>query len=380
MGDHTTIHWHAMAPEACCQALHSGVDGLSTSEAKLRLSTHGLNRIELGHGRSTLRILCDQFSNVMLLMLLAVAAVSGAIALHQRTFPKDAIAILVIVLLNALLGYVQESKAQQALLALREMAAPLVRVRRDGGWQRLSSEGLVPGDLIRLEAGDRVPADARLLEAADLAAQEATLTGEAEAVFKRSEPMLAADTPVLERHNCLFQGTDVVRGRGVAVVTATGMATQLGQIAGMLNTAGGQSTPLQARLDELAKALVLSALSLVAVVVAVGWFVGQPLLNLLEVSLSMAVAIVPEGLPAVITVTLAIGTQRMVRRAALIRRLPAVEGLGSVTVICSDKTGTLTQNRQVVQQLRVGTTAVTVTGQGYEPAGALHPRTLPGPA
>ncbi len=369
-----------MAPEACCQALHSGVDGLSTSEAKLRLSTHGLNRIELGHGRSTLRILCDQFSNVMLLMLLAVAAVSGAIALHQRTFPKDAIAILVIVLLNALLGYVQESKAQQALLALREMAAPLVRVRRDGGWQRLSSEGLVPGDLIRLEAGDRVPADARLLEAADLAAQEATLTGEAEAVFKRSEPMLAADTPVLERHNCLFQGTDVVRGRGVAMVTATGMATQLGQIAGMLNTAGGQSTPLQARLDELAKALVLSALSLVAVVVAVGWFVGQPLLNLLEVSLSMAVAIVPEGLPAVITVTLAIGTQRMVRRAALIRRLPAVEGLGSVTVICSDKTGTLTQNRQVVQQLRVGTTAVTVTGQGYEPTGALHPRTLPGPA
>ena len=368
-----------MASEACCQALHSGIDGLSSTDAKLRLASHGPNRLELGEGRSTWRILWDQFSNVMLLMLLAVAAVSGAVALHQRSFPKDAIAILVIVLLNALLGYAQESRAQQALLALRNMAAPLVQVRRDADWQQLSSETLVPGDVIRLEAGDRVPADARLLEVADLAVQEAALTGEAEAVFKRSDPVLAADTPVLERHNCLFQGTDVVRGRGVAVVTATGMGTQLGQIAGMLNTAGGERTPLQARLDGLAKALVMSALSLVAVVVVLGWLLGQPLLNLLEVSLSMAVAIVPEGLPAVITVTLAIGTQRMVRRAALIRRLPAVEALGSVTVICSDKTGTLTQNRQVVQELRVGCEAVTVSGQGYEPVGRLTSRGLAAP-
>ena len=259
-----------MASEACCQALHSGIDGLSSTDAKLRLASHGPNRLELGEGRSTWRILWDQFSNVMLLMLLAVAAVSGAVALHQRSFPKDAIAILVIVLLNALLGYAQESRAQQALLALRNMAAPLVQVRRDADWQQLSSETLVPGDVIRLEAGDRVPADARLLEVADLAVQEAALTGEAEAVFKRSDPVLAADTPVLERHNCLFQGTDVVRGRGVAVVTSTAMVTQLGQIAGMLNTAGGERTPLQARLDGLAKALVMSALSLVAVVVVLG--------------------------------------------------------------------------------------------------------------
>ena len=374
-----SIHWHAMASEACCAALHSGVDGLSIAEAKRRLASSGPNRLELSAGRSPWQILWDQFSNVMLLMLLAVAAVSAAVALHQRSFPKDALAILVIVLLNALLGYLQESKAQQALLALREMAAPLVLVRRDGDWQRLSSEELVAGDLIRLEAGDRVPADARLVEVADLAVREAALTGEAEAVFKHSEPVLAADTPVLERHNCLFQGTDVVRGRGVALVTATGMATQLGEIAGMLNTAGGESTPLQERLDGLAKALVLSALSLVAVVVVLGWLLGQPLLNLLEVSLSMAVAIVPEGLPAVITVTLAIGTQRMVRRAALIRRLPAVEALGSVTVICSDKTGTLTQNRQVVQDLRVGCSAVAVSGQGYEPQGCLTGRNLPAP-
>jgi Ca2+-transporting ATPase len=356
-----------------------GPEGLDTAESSRRLAERGPNRLELSAGRSTWEILRDQFSNVMLIMLLAVAAVSAAVSIHQKEFPKDAIAILVIVVLNGLLGYLQESKAQQALLALRDMAQPLVQVRRDGTWQRISSEHLVPGDLIRLEAGDRVPADARLLEEADLGLREAALTGEAEAVFKKSDLVLEDTTPVLERKNCLFQGTEVVRGRGVALVTATGMATELGQIAELINTAGGESTPLQQRLDGLANVLVVSALALVAVVVALGLLLGQDPLNLLEVALSMAVAIVPEGLPAVITVTLAIGTQRMVHRAALIRRLPAVEGLGSVTVICSDKTGTLTQNRQVVQELRVGTERVSVTGQGYDPAGTLTPSPLDPP-
>ena len=370
------LRCHALAPEACLASLNASREGLSTAEAARRLADHGLNRLELAAGRSSLEILWDQFSNVMLIMLLAVAAVSGAVSLHQQEFPKDAIAILVIVVLNGLLGYLQESRAQKALLALRDMAQPLMQVRRDGQWQRLSSEQLVPGDLIRLEAGDRVPADARLLEVADLGVREAALTGEAEAVFKQADLVLEENTPVLERQNCVFQGTEVVRGRGVALVSATGMGTELGQIAALINTAGGESTPLQERLDGLAKVLVGSALALVALVVALGLLLMQDPLNLLEVSLSMAVAIVPEGLPAVITVTLAIGTQRMVRRAALIRRLPAVEGLGSVTVICSDKTGTLTQNRQVVQELRVGTEAVAVSGQGYDPAGDLTPMTL----
>ena len=371
--------WHALSPEACLQELKASPEGLSTADAARRLADTGANKLQLSAGRSTLEILWDQFSNVMLIMLLAVAAVSGAVSLHQQEFPKDALAILVIVVLNGLLGYLQESKAQQALLALRDMAQPLVVVRRDGDWQRLSSELLVPGDLIRLEAGDKIPADARLLEAADLGVREAALTGEAEAVFKQPGLLLEENTPVLERQNCLFQGTEVVRGRGVALVSATGMATELGQIAELINTAGGESTPLQERLDGLAKVLVGSALALVAVVVGLGLLLGQDPLNLLEVSLSMAVAIVPEGLPAVITVTLAIGTQRMVRRAALIRRLPAVEGLGSVTVICSDKTGTLTQNRQVVQELRLGTEAIAVGGQGYEPTGDLTPSLLPPP-
>ncbi|MEB3199538.1 MAG: cation-transporting P-type ATPase [Synechococcaceae cyanobacterium] len=372
--------WHSLETTACLEGLQADPNGLSTASAARRLADTGPNRLEISEGRSTLEILWDQFSNVMLIMLLAVAAVSAAVSVHQKEFPKDAIAILVIVVLNGLLGFLQESRAQKALLALRDMAQPLVQVRRDGQWQRLPSEQLVPGDLIRLESGDRVPADARLLEVADLGVREAALTGEAEAVFKKADLVLEASTPVLERQNCLFQGTEVVRGRGVGVVTATGMATELGQIAELINTAGGEATPLQERLDGLAKVLVSSSLVLVAVVVTIGLWMKQDPLNLLEVSLSMAVAIVPEGLPAVITVTLAIGTQRMVRRAALIRRLPAVEGLGSVTVICSDKTGTLTQNRQVVQELRLGTVAVAVDGQGYVPTGSFTERALNAPA
>jgi Ca2+-transporting ATPase len=371
--------WHALAPAVCLERLQASADGLSTAAAARRLAEVGPNRLTLKAGRSNGQILWDQFSNVMLIMLLAVAVVSAAIDLHLGTFPKDAIAILVIVVLNGLLGYAQESRAQKALLALRSMAQPLVQVRRDGQWLRLPSEQLVPGDLIRLEAGDRVPADARLIEVAELGLREAALTGEAESVFKQAELILEAFTPVLERQNCIFQGTEVVRGRGVAVVTGTGMTTELGKIAELINTAESGTTPLQERLDGLANVLVGSALTLVAVVVVLGWLMGQSLLNLLEVSLSMAVAIVPEGLPAVITVTLAIGTQRMVRRAALIRRLPAVEGLGSVTVICSDKTGTLTQNRQVVQELRLGTIRVAVEGQGYVPKGAFTEMLLPGP-
>jgi len=353
---------------------------LTTADSARRLADGGPNRLELAAGRSTLQILWDQFSNVMLIMLLAVAAVSAGVAYVEQKFPKDAIAIVLIVGINGLLGYLQESRAQKALLALRDMAQPQVQARRDGQWQLVGSEELVPGDLIRLEAGDRVPADSRLVEAMDLGMREAALTGEAEAVFKKADLLLEESTPLLERLNCLFQGTEVVRGRGVALVTSTGMATELGQIAELINTAGGESTPLQERLDGLAKVLVSSALALVALVVGLGLLLGQEPLNLLEVSLSMAVAIVPEGLPAVITVTLAIGTQRMVQRAALIRRLPAVEALGSVTVICSDKTGTLTQNRQVVQELRLGTEAVAVSGLGYEPQGNFTTSSLTPPA
>jgi Ca2+-transporting ATPase len=374
------LAWHALSAQECQQRLAAPADGWSSSAAEQSRTKVGANRLVLPAGPGRWRILLDQFSNVMLLLLLAVAAVSAGLAVVDRSFPKDAIAILLIVALTALLGYLQESRAQRALQSLLTLAQPLARVRRDGHWQRLPSDTLVPGDLIRLEAGDRVPADARLLEASGLGLQESTLTGEADVVSKAAEPPLAEATPVVERRNCLFLGTEVVRGRALAVVTATGMATVLGGIAALIQTARPVATPLQQRLAVLSRQLVAAALVLVAAVVLGGALLGRPPLALLELALSTAVAIVPEGLPAVITVSLAIGTQRMVRRSALIRNLPAVEALGSITVICTDKTGTLTQNRQVVQELRCGTLALQVSGQGYDPAGVFTASALPPPA
>ncbi|MBD2717968.1 cation-transporting P-type ATPase [Synechococcus sp. FACHB-909] len=350
--------WQALSGPECLRRLGVEREGLGGAAAAERLATTGPNRLVLPPGPGRWRILLDQFSNVMLLLLLAVAAVSAGLAVVDHAIPKDAIAILLIVGLTALLGYLQESRALLALRSLLDLAQPLARVRRDGCWQGLPADQLVPGDLIRLESGDRVPADVRLLEASDLGAQESALTGEADLVGKRPEPPLAADTPLVERSNCLFLGTAVGRGRGLAVVTATGMATVLGGIATLIHTARPEPTPLQQRLADLSRRLVAWALGLVAAVVLGGWLLGGSPLALLELALSTAVAIVPEGLPAVITVSLAIGTQRMVRRAALVRHLPAVEALGAITVICTDKTGTLTQNRQVVTELRCGTLAL----------------------
>lgn len=358
--------WQALSGSECLRRLGVGAEGLSEAAAAERLASDGPNRLALPPGPGRWRILLDQFSNVMLVLLLAVAAISAGLAVLDHAFPKDAIAILLIVALTALLGYLQESQALLALRSLLNLAQPLARVRRDGHWQRLSSDQLVPGDLIRVESGDRVPADARLLEGSELGLQEAALTGEAELVSKRPEPPLATDTPVVERNNCLFLGSEVGRGRGLAVVTATGMATVLGGIATLIHTARPEPTPLQKRLADLSGQLVTWALVLVAAVVLGGWLLGGAPLGLLELALSTAVAIVPEGLPAVITVSLAIGTQRMVRRSALIRHLPAVEALGSITVICTDKTGTLTQNRQVVVEIRCGTQALDLGENGFD--------------
>ncbi len=352
------VAWQALSGPECLRRLGVGEEGLSDAAASERLATAGPNRLSLPPGPGRWQILLDQFSNVMLLLLLAVAAVSAALALVDHAVPKDAIAILLIVALTALLGYLQESRALLALRSLVSLAQPLARVRRDGRWQRLPGDRLVPGDLIRLEHGDRVPADARLLEASDLGLQESALTGEADLVGKQPEPPLPVETPLVERSNCLFLGTVVGRGRGLAVVTGTGMDTALGSIATLIHAARPEPTPLQQRLEDLSRRLVGAALMLVAAVVLGGWLLGGSPLALLELALSTAVAIVPEGLPAVITVSLAIGTQRMVRRAALIRHLPAVEALGAITVICTDKTGTLTQNRQAVVELRCGTVAL----------------------
>jgi len=368
--------WHTVeASQALADLKSDARRGLSSEEVLQRRQVYGPNELEETGGRSSWRIFLDQFTNIMLVMLIAVAVVSGGLSLWSQEFPKDAVAIFAIVMLNGVLGYFQESRAEKALAALKQMAAPNVRVQRDNRLMEVPSQDLVPGDILLIEAGDQVAADGLLLESANLQVRESALTGEAHAVNKQWGMIFDADTPLAERNNLVFQGTEVVQGRGRVLVTNTGMKTELGRIAAMLQSVETDPTPLQQRMDQLGNVLVSGSLILVAIVVITGVIFGgwQMFEDLLEVSLSMAVAVVPEGLPAVITVTLAIGTQRMVRRHALIRRLPAVETLGSVTTICSDKTGTLTQNKMVVQQIRTLNRSLRVTGEGYAPDGEfLH--------
>ncbi len=374
--------WHTLDIVGSLSTLKSDrTTGLSEQEAATRLEQYGTNELEESGGRSAWEILIDQFKNVMLLMLIGVALVSGIldfIALSQNNLRpgevpfKDTIAILAIVVLNGALGYVQESRAEKALAALKQLSSPRVRVLRDGRVSEVDSKYLVPGDLMLLEAGVQVAADGRILEASNLQIREAALTGEAEAVNKNANASVKEDAMPADRINMTYQGTEVVQGRGTILVTGTGMRTELGKIAAQIQGVESEPTPLQKRMDQLSKALVTGAMILVAIVVGGGLIFTRDfgkLQNLLQTSLSMAVAVVPEGLPAVITVTLAIGTQRMVKRNALIRKLPAVETLGSVTTICSDKTGTLTQNKMVVQSLHTISFSPKVTGEGYAPNG-----------
>ncbi|MFU8773796.1 MAG: cation-translocating P-type ATPase, partial [Anaerolineales bacterium] len=266
---------------------------------------------------------------------------------------RDSIAIMVIVILNGLLGFQQEFKAEQAMAALKKMSVPTVKVRRDGHVQEISARLLVPGDIVILESGDLIPADCRLVETVNLRVQEAALTGESEPVDKDASFISSTDLPLGDRVNMVFLGTNVSYGRGLAVVTSTGMRTELGNIAELIQSAPREPTPLQRRLDQLGKGLALAALALVSIVFFLGLLRGEDIRLMFMTAISMAVAAVPEGLPAVVTITLALGAQRMLKRRALIRKLPAVETLGSVTVICSDKTGTLTENRMTVTVLDV---------------------------
>ena len=366
----SSTNWHTYSGAECIKLLESdSVNGLNQQQVSDRLQIHGYNLLTAAPSRSKAQILLDQFSNVMLLMLIGVALVSAVIDLHKAEFPKDAIAISLIVCLNGALGYFQESKAEQELAGLKQLSSPTARVIRDRQVQEISSSQLVPGDIILLEAGAQVPADGRLLETVNLSVREATLTGEAQAVSKNHELILKSTASLGDRLNLIYQGTEVLQGRGKAVVTATARTTELGKIATNLETVENPPTPLQQRMARLSNVLAIGSLILVAIVVIAGLLTGGKFLDLLETSLSMAVAVVPEGLPAVITVTLALGTQRMVKRKALIRKLPAVETLGSVTTICSDKTGTLTQNKMVVESIHTLEHSIQVTGTGYAPQG-----------
>jgi P-type Ca2+ transporter type 2C len=374
--------WHTYSVQKTLQLLDTNSDtGLSDSAVEDRLQIYGANEIQDNGGRSSWEILADQFKDIMLLMLIAVAIVSGVLDLidlqkngaHGEIPFKDTIAILLIVILNGVLGYLQESRAEKALAALKSLSSPKVQVIRNAQRTEVEAKQLVPGDIILIEAGVQLSADGQIIEASNLQIRESALTGEAHAVNKRREEEgLEEETSLGDRVNIVFTGTEVVQGRAKVIVTNTGMQTELGKIAQMLQDVETEDTPLQKRMDKLGNVLVSSSMALVVIVIIFGLIKAgnfSPLQDLVEVSLSMAVAVVPEGLPAVITVTLALGTQRMVKRHALIRKLPAVETLGSVNTICSDKTGTLTQNKMVVQEVETLRGNFLVTGEGYAPQG-----------
>jgi len=320
--------------------------GLSSSEATRLLSVHGPNELIEKGKKKPWRILLAQVKEVMILILLAAVVASAAL---QEYF--DAIVILVIVVLNTILGFWQEFKAENAMAALKKMTVPNVRVRRDGAEQQISAQDLVPGDILLIEAGNIVPADARLIVAANLKVQESALTGESESVDKDTGELPDGDLALADRKNMTYRGTVVTYGRGEAVVTGTGMQTELGKIATMLQDVEDEQTPLQRRLAKLGRSLAMAAGVLIVIVAGMVYLQGAGVKEMFMTAISMAVAAIPEGLPAVVTIALALSAQQMLKKNALIRRLPAVETLGGVTVICSDKTGTLTQNRMTVSDV-----------------------------
>ncbi|MEW5939040.1 MAG: cation-translocating P-type ATPase [Chloroflexota bacterium] len=374
--------WHALAPEQVLENLRVKGNGLSAEEAARRLAEYGPNQLLEAPRPGFLAMLWDQLNNFVVILLIVASIISALLGDYV-----EAAAIMAIVALNAVLGIIQERRAEEALTALKKMAAPEAHALRDGKRVNVPSSELVPGDIIYLEAGNYVPADVRLLEAVNLRVEEASLTGESLPVQKSAASVLEKEVPLGDRKNTAFMGTLISYGRGHGVVVSTGMRTQLGLIATMLQNVETEETPLQRRLDQLGRTLSIGALILVAVVFVValinyttiGDLLSGPLDYLKEyakeitevfiIAISLAIAAVPEGLPAVVTISLALGMREMVRRHALIRKLASVETLGSATVICSDKTGTLTQNEMTVTRLWVDGQFIEATGSGYVPEG-----------
>jgi Ca2+-transporting ATPase len=356
--------WHTQTTQQAFTELKSQSSGLSQADVTERTLQYGTNEIRAAKRISAWEILFEQFKNVLILILLGATALSLFLG-HGI----ESIAIAVIVLFAVLLGFIQEYRAERAIEALRQMAAPTASVLRDRAEVKIPARELVPGDVILLHTGDRMPADARLIEAVNLQIEEAALTGESVPVEKHIEPLLINELPVGDRKNMVYAGTAAAYGRGKALVVATGMQTEFGKIAQLLQTVETTRTPLQQNLDKVGTALARAAFVVVAIIVMLGLVRGQPFVEMLIFGIALAVAVVPEALPAVVTISLAIGVQKMVKRNALIRRLPAVETLGSTSVICSDKTGTLTKDEMTVRKIFAAGQLFKVSGSGYSPVG-----------
>ncbi|HBR52459.1 MAG TPA: cation-translocating P-type ATPase [Nitrospira sp.] len=363
--------WYARPAEALAEELQTDFNcGLPIDAAARRLVQDGPNELPEAPPPSLLKLFLSQFTSLIVWVLIGAAIVSGLLEDWI-----DAAAILAIVFFNGVLGFVQEFRAERSLAALRKMSVSLARVIRDGVLQSIPARELVRGDVVVLEAGDRIPADARLVYTTNFQAQEASLTGESTPVPKQAERLEATDVPLADQRNMVFMGTVAVSGKARGLVVATGLGTELGRIAALIQKAAEAErteTPLQRRLEQFGSTLLWLALTVVAIVFVLGSLRGEPLVEMFLVSVSLAVAAVPEGLPAVVTITLALGVTRMAKRHALIRKLPAVETLGSATVICTDKTGTLTKNEMTVTKLVVGSETFEVTGEGYEPVGHIR--------
>ncbi|MDF2697271.1 MAG: Cation-transporting ATPase, family, partial [Labilithrix sp.] len=355
------------------------VRGLDDADVEARLRKHGPNELPSAPPPSALKRIIAQFANPIVLTLLVaavIATINGASAKSNESFLVrfgDAIAIGLIVVLNAVLGFYQERRAEQALDALKRMQTPNARVRRGDVVKIVPAGELVPGDVLEIEAGDAVPADARLLQTINLATQEASLTGESLPIPKDARAELPDDAPIGDRTTMLFTGTSIVRGKGRALVVATGKDTELGKLSTLLSESEQQKTPLEERLDHFGKRILIACIAVSAIMFGWGMYRGDSTWQeLLLAAVSLAVAAIPEGLPAITTITLALGMQRMAKKGAIVRKLAAVETLGAATVICTDKTGTLTQNEMTVREIYCGVTSYTVTGTGYDPAGEIR--------
>lgn len=362
------MKYHEMKEQDVEKVLNTDFsEGLSESDTRKRQKQHGFNELEEGEKQSALLLFFSQFKDFMVLVLLGAVLISGLLGEYI-----DAIAIIAIVVINGFLGFFQERKAEKSLHALKELSAPQVSVLREGEWMKVPSKELVPGDVIKFSSGDRIGADVRIIDSKSLEIEESALTGESLPVAKTTERIDKGNVGLGDLENMAFMGTMVTRGSGAGVVVATGMKTAMGQIADMLQNAETMITPLQRRLQQLGKILITVAILLTILVVVVGVMQGHDVYTMFLAGVSLAVAAIPEGLPAIVTVALSLGVQRMIKKNAIVRKLPAVETLGCASVICSDKTGTMTQNKMTVTHLWSGGSTWRVDGVGYDPRGSFY--------